>query len=339
MTTPAPRFIKDIEALLTSAPGPDDDAAAATIARDATLTKPPGALGTLEDIARWLATWQGRHPPTVEAPAVLVFAANHGVAARGVSAFPPEVTAQMVANFEAGGAAVNQLAQVAGARFAVVPLNLDTPTSDFTDTAAMTESEFIAAFTAGWNAVPADVDLVALGEMGIGNTTSAAAVCHALFGGHANDWTGPGTGVAGDALSYKAQVVADAVQRHHDADGPLDILRRVGGRELAAMAGACLAARHQHVPVLADGYVSGAALACLGAAHPGALDHVRMAHLSAEPGHRRLLDTLGMPPLLELNMRLGEASGATLAINIVRAAAACHTGMATFADAGVSGKD
>ncbi len=337
--TSKPTSIDDLHRLLRDAPGPAETAARATSDREATLTKPPGALGTLEDIALWLATWQDKAPPTVDAPAVVVFAANHGVAAQGVSAFPPDVTAQMVANFQAGGAAVNQLARAAAATFAVVPLHLDTPTDDFTAAAAMTEAAFLDAVGAGWDAVPDGADILAIGEMGIGNTTAAAAVCHALFGGRADDWTGPGTGVTGDALSHKAQVVADAVALHGDAAGPLDVLRRLGGRELAAMAGACLAARYRRVPVLADGYVSGAALACLAATQPGALDHVRMAHVSAEPGHRRLLDTLGTTPLLDLNMRLGEASGAALAINIVRAAAACHGGMATFADAGVSGKD
>ncbi len=338
MTT-APRTMADIEEVLRTAPGPSEDAAAAADARDATLTKPAGALGRLEYLAAWMAAWQDRTPPSCEAPAVRVFAANHGVAARGVSAYPPDVTAQMVANFEAGGAAVNQLAGVAGATFAVVPLDLDTPTHDFTKAAAMTEDTFLTAVRAGWEAVPDGCDLLALGEMGIGNTTAAAAVCHALFGGGAADWTGPGTGVDADGVSLKARVVAQAVAVHADAAGPIDVLRRLGGRELAAMAGAALAARHRRVPVLADGYVCGAALAPLATAVPGALDHVMAAHVSAEPGHRRLLDSLGMTPLLDLNMRLGEASGAALAINIVTSAVACHTGMASFADAGVSGKE
>lgn len=337
--TDAPTSIDDILAQLTAAPTASNAATAQTKAREATLTKPPGALGRLEEISEWLAAWQDRAPPRIDKAAVVVFAGNHGVAARGVSAFPAEVTAQMVANFEAGGAAVNQLSRTAGADFKVIPIDLDRPTRDFTEGPAMSEADFIAAFATGWRALEGGVDLLCVGEMGIANTTSAAALCHALFGGRAEDWTGPGTGVSGQALSKKAVVVADAVTLHgSNASGPLDLLRRLGGRELAAMAGAILAARFKKCPVLIDGYVAGAAAAALAAAHPGSLDHAMAAHVSAEPGHRRLLDALGKSPLLDLGMRLGEASGAALAINIVRAAAACHAGMASFADAGVSDK-
>ncbi len=337
--TEAPQRIADIEALLASMPGPSETARDAARTREATLTKPPGALGRLEEIAEWAAAWQHRHPPRIDNPQVVVFAGNHGVAAKGVSAYPAAVTAQMVANFEAGGAAVNQLSKAADAGFRVVPLDLDIPTNDFTEGPALDEDTFMAAFIAGWNVLEDDCDLLAVGEMGIANTTSAAAVCLALYGGAPEDWTGPGTGLTGDALSMKARVVADAVALHTDeADGPLDILRRLGGRELAAMAGAVLSARFKNCPVLLDGYVSGAAAAVLEQAQPGALDHTMTAHMSAEPGHRGLLEALGKAPLLDLNMRLGEASGAALAINIVHAAVACHTGMASFADAGVSDK-
>lgn len=337
--TDAPERLDDITALLAQAPGPSASARDAVRAREATLTKPPGALGRLENLSEWIAAWQDRNPPRIDNAQVIVFAGNHGVAARGVSAFPAEVTAQMVANFEAGGAAVNQLSHAAGAAFKVVPISLDTPTEDFTRAPAMDEGAFIAAFNIGWHAVENGTDVLAIGEMGIANTTSAAAVCHALFGAEATDWTGPGTGVTGDALSAKAEIVAEAVALHANAaSGPVDILRRLGGRELAAMAGAIVAARYKKCPVLIDGYVSGAAAAVLAVAHPGSLDHTLAAHVSAEPGHRRLLGAIGMSPLLDLDMRLGEASGAALAINIVRAALACHTGMASFADAGISDK-
>jgi len=337
--TQAPQHLSDIAPMLADAPGPSNDAVATARAREATLTKPPGALGRLEGISEWLAAWQDRNPPCIDNAQIIVFAGNHGVAARGVSAYPAEVTAQMVANFDAGGAAVNQLARTAGASFKIIPIDLDTPTHDFTQAPAMDEGTFMAAFASGWNALDDGIDLLAIGEMGIANTTSAAAVCHALFGGRADDWTGPGTGVTGDALSAKARVVGDAVALHAEAaSGSIDMLRRLGGYELAAMAGAILSARYKHCPVLIDGYVSGAAAAALSVAHPGSLDHTLAAHVSAEPGHRRLLDCLGMTPLLDLEMRLGEASGAALAINIVRAASACHAGMASFADAGVSDK-
>ncbi len=332
-----PRSIDEILKILLDLPSADTAAGAETQARDAMLTKPPGALGRLEEIAVWLSVWQGKAPPSTDNPAVLVFAGNHGVAARGVSAFPADVTGQMVANFERGGAAVNQLSRVAGADFMIVPLDLDTPTADFTREPAMSEEAFITAFAAGWEAVPETCDLLAIGEMGIGNTTAAAALCMALFGGDALDWTGPGTGVQGEALGAKARIVQEGVALHRDAaQAPIDLLRRLGGREIAAMAGAILRARLQRIPVLLDGYVCGAAAAALHIAAPGALDHTMAGHTSAEPGHRKLLLKLNKKPLLDFGMRLGEASGAALAINIVKAASACHTGMATFAEAGVS---
>lgn len=337
--TDAPKQMNDLAPLLAEQPGVGDAAMAAARAREGTLTKPPGALGRLETLSEWMAGWQDRASPRIDHPDVIVFAGNHGVAARGVSAYPAEVTAQMVANFEAGGAAVNQLSAVAGAAFRIIPIDLDTPTADFTTSPAMSEADFMDAFLIGWDAVDSKTDLLAIGEMGIANTTSAAAVCHALFGGTATDWTGPGTGVSGAALSAKARVVAEAVSYHKDAaSGPMDILRRLGGRELGAMAGAIVSARYKRCPVLIDGYVCAAAAAALAMTCPGSLDHTQAAHVSAEPGHRRLLGALGMEPLLDLGMRLGEASGAALAINIVRSAVACHNGMASFADAGVSDK-
>jgi nicotinate-nucleotide--dimethylbenzimidazole phosphoribosyltransferase len=268
--------------------------------------------------------------------AVLVFAGNHGVAARGVSAYPAEVTAQMVANFRAGGAAINQLCRAASAELAVVPLDLDWPTQDFCTSPAMSEAECVDALNRGIEAVP-DVDLVALGEMGIGNTTSAAALCAALYGGEASLWTGPGTGLDAGGVAHKAAVIERALAHHRpDLDDPLQVLRRLGGREIAAIAGAIVAARHRHIPVLLDGMVASAAAAVLHAMAPDALAHVQAAHRSAEPAHGRLLEKLGLRPLLDLDMRLGEASGAALAILLCRAALACHTGMATFAAAGVS---
>lgn len=327
--------INDIRALLSRLPAEDAQAVAGWSARDPQLTKPPGALGRLEELSRWLSAWQGRHPACLDKPVARVFAGNHGVAALGVSAFPAEVTVQMVANFRHGGAAINQLCKTFGTQLDVIALDLDHPTADFTQGPAMTEAEFAAAFQAGMDAVPEGADLLVVGEMGIGNTTPAAAIAGALHGGDAADWTGRGTGVDGDALSRKTQVVAAGIALHRGHD-PLEILRRLGGRELAAMAGAVLAARLKRVPVLLDGYVCTAAVAPLEAAVKGALDHCVVAHASAEPGHRRLLAALGKEPLLTLGMRLGEASGAALAVGIVKAALACHTGMATFAEAGVA---
>jgi nicotinate-nucleotide--dimethylbenzimidazole phosphoribosyltransferase len=330
--------LEEIRALMAHLPGPDLDAGAAAALREQQLTKPAGALGRLEELAAWLAIWQGRHPATLNHPRTIVFAGNHGVAARDVSAYPAAVTAQMVQNFIAGGAAVNQLCKTIDADLRVYEMNLDTPTGDIVEGPAMTEEECGRAIAYGMMAVEPGIDALAVGEMGIANTTIAAALCLALFGGDAAGWTGPGTGVVGAALEKKREVVAAAVARHRpEAGDAFDVLRRLGGLEFAAMAGAILAARMGRVPVVLDGFCAGAAAAVLYAADPRALDHCVAGHVSAEPGHRRLLDRLGKPPLLDLGMRLGEASGATLALAILKAAAACHAGMASFAEAGVSG--
>ena len=328
----------DIYTLLGMMPGPDATAAALWREREPQLTKPAGSLGRLEEITHMLATWQGRHPPRLETVRARVYAGNHGVAALGVSAFPAEVTAQMVANFRAGGAAINQLCQTFGVELAVEALALDQPTADFTQGPAMSEEECVDAVRIGMAAAEEGVDLLVLGEMGIANTTSAAAICHALFGGDPAEWTGRGTGVDDAQLEAKIKVVAKGVAANV-TDDPLVVLRSVGGRELAAIAGAVLAARLQRIPVILDGYVCTAAAAVLHAIRRDALDHCLVGHVSVEPGHRRLLERLGKQPLLALDMRLGEASGAALAVGLVKAAVACHTGMATFAQAGVSDKD
>jgi nicotinate-nucleotide--dimethylbenzimidazole phosphoribosyltransferase len=307
-------------------------------AREATLTKPPGSLGRLEEAVAWLGRWQGRNPPTLERVEILIFAGNHGVTAQGVSAFPPDVTAQMVANFANGGAAINQLARLAGAELRVVALSLETPTADFTTSPAMTEAEFLEAVAAGYEDVSPEADLIVLGEMGIGNTSAAAALSGALFGGGAR-FVGTGTGVDDQGLARKRAAIETALARHDDVLGdPLRVAAALGGRELAAILGACLAARHRHIPVLIDGIVSSAAVAPLKALRADALDHALVGHMSAEAGHRLLLEELGMKPLLHLDMRLGEGSGAAVAVLLLRAALACHTGMATFEEASVSGK-
>lgn len=329
--------LDSLRAALRDLPAPDAAAVQAAMARNGQLTKPPGALGRLEDLAIWMAGWQGTDRPHVDAPQVIVFAGNHGVTARGVSAFPAAVTEQMVLNFRAGGAAINQLARCFGARMDVHALSLDRPTADFTAAPAMTEAELLEAMRTGWDAVDPGADLLVTGEMGIGNTTSAAALAHAICGGAPADWVGRGTGVDDAGLALKAQVVSEGVALHPQArtDG-VEALRCLGGRELAAMAGAILRARHLRIPVLLDGFICTAAAACLDAAQPGALDHCLAAHVSAESGHAPLLAHLGKDALLSLGLRLGEGSGAALAIGVIKGAVACHSGMATFAEAGVS---
>ena len=324
--------------LIELMPPANEDALDAARARQAILTKPAGSLGRLEEIAEWLAAWQDGGSPRAERIQIIVFAANHGIAARGVSAYPSEVTVQMVANFNAGGAAINQLSDWLGASLTVIPLSLDAPTVDVTQNAAMDEETNLFAWRAGITALDEDADLVCLGEMGIGNTTIAAALSAALFGGSGADWVGRGTGVDDAGLLRKTEAIDEALARHrkHLKD-PLEALRCIGGREFSAIAGAVLAARHGRVPVMLDGFACSAAAATLHAANPDALAHCLVAHNSVEPGHARLLEKLGQKPLIDFSMRLGEGSGAALAAALVRAAAATHNGMATFESAGVSG--
>ncbi len=223
--------LAEFRALLSAAPSLDTAAKAGAEERNGQLTKPPGALGRLEHLSIWYASWRANPRPSIENPQVIIFAGNHGVCARGVSAFPPEVTVQMVANFEHGGAAINQLSKAFGADMSVVSLSLDTPTADFTTAPAMSEDEVVDALVAGWTAVKDTSDLLVVGEMGIGNTTAAAAVAAALFGGDAADWTGRGTGVDDEGLNRKTAAVADGLALHADliAD-PLVARRCIGGR-------------------------------------------------------------------------------------------------------------
>lgn len=332
------RTLDQFRMLLQAMPMADADAAAAARDRNGQLTKPPGALGRLEDLAVWYGSWRGSGRPVMERPQVIVFAGNHGVAARGVSAFPAEVTVQMVGNFRAGGAAINQLAKLFGAQMDVHALDLDRPTADFTADAAMTEDDVVAALGVGWDAVNPTADLLVVGEMGIGNSTSSAALSAALFGGTARDWTGRGTGVDDAGLALKTQVVAEGLARHAPllAD-PLQALRCLGGRELAAMTGAIARAREDRIPVILDGFICTSAAAVLARCAAGALDHCVAGHVSAESAHRALLGHLGKTPLLDLGLRLGEGSGAALAIGVLKGALACHSGMSTFAEAGVAG--
>jgi nicotinate-nucleotide--dimethylbenzimidazole phosphoribosyltransferase len=328
--------LDDLRDACRSLAGPDAAAMQAVRRRQQTLTKPAGSLGRLETMVEFLAGWQAREMPVLERVEILVFAGNHGVTAQGVSPFPSDVTAQMVANFAAGGAAINQLARVAQAELRVLPLMLDEATGDFTGGPAMDETAFLSAVSAGYASVKPGTDLLCLGEMGIGNTTAAAALAAALFGGGA-EWAGRGTGLDDQGLDRKRNAIARALAHHADTlSDPLRATAALGGRELAAILGAALAARHLHVPVLLDGFVCTAAAAPLAVLAKGGLDHAMVAHVSAEAGHRRLVEALGATPLLDLGMRLGEASGAALAVPLLRAALACHAGMATFSEAGVS---
>lgn len=326
----------DIRNLMKSIPGPDEDAVQKVRAREAQLTKPAGSLGKLEEIAEWLAAWSGNAPPKVARPLVAIFATAHGVADEGVSAFPSAVNQQMVENFAAGGAAINQICRINDIGLKVFDLAVSLPTPSITQEDALDEANCAATMAYGMEALAGGIDLICLGEMGIGNTTVAAAVLHGLFGGRAEDWTGRGTGVDDAGLVRKQQAVETAVARLNGEKDPLEVLRKTGGREIAAMAGVIIAARLQRVPVIVDGFVATAAAAVVYALDPEGLDHCLFAHVSAEHGHKKALDHMGKTALLDFGMRLGEGSGAALAAGIVKAAAETHSGMATFADAGVA---
>jgi len=329
----------DIRRLITTMPGPDEAAVEAVRLRERQLTKPAGSLGRLEWLNEWLAAWQGKPKPSVDRPLVCVFAGSHGVAARGVSAYPSEVNRQMLENFAAGGAAINQICASLGLGFKVFDLAIDMPTGDIVEEAAMDERACVATMAFGMEAIAGGTDLLAIGEMGIGNTTIAAAIYAALYGGEAAHWVGRGTGIDDEGFKRKVAAVEGALECHKGRlRDPLEVLRRLGGREIAAIAGAILAARLQRIPVVLDGYVATAAAAILHAIHPSTLDHCIAGHLSAEGPHQDVLQRLGKIPLLALGMRLGEGTGAALAAGIVKSAAAIHRDMATFEQAGVSGR-
>jgi nicotinate-nucleotide--dimethylbenzimidazole phosphoribosyltransferase len=328
----------DIRDLFRALPDADEAALSAARARQSALTKPAGSLGRLEEIAEFLSAWQGGKPH-VDSPLVAIYAGNHGVTAKGVSPFPSSVTQAMVANFTSGGAAINQICKTFDIGLKVYELALEYPTRDITEAPALDERDCAATMAFGMEALGSRPDVLCIGEMGIGNTTVAAAIYHGLYGGTPEDWVGRGTGVDDEGLKRKAAAVGAAVRLHKDHLGdPLELLRRLGGREIAAMAGAILAARIQRTPVVLDGFVACSAAAVLHAIDARALDHCLAGHVSEEQAHAEVLKRLGKEPLLRLGMRLGEGSGAALSIGILKAAVACHIGMATFAEANVAGK-
>ncbi|MTH79653.1 nicotinate-nucleotide--dimethylbenzimidazole phosphoribosyltransferase [Paracoccus aestuariivivens] len=313
----------------------DESAAAAARSRQAELTKPPGSLGRLEELAIFMAGWQGRERPKIDRAQALVFAGNHGVTAQGVNPFPVEVTAQMVANFRNGGAAINQLCRAAGADLSVIPLELDRPTADFTQGMAMEVADLVTAIQTGKDAVDPEADVIILGEMGIGNSTVAAALAAATFGGTAEDWVGPGTGADDRIFANKIRAVNAGLKRHKGAATAASILGSFGGREQAAICGAVIRSRELGIPLILDGFICSAAAGVLLVNDANALDHCLIGHESAEPGHRRLIAVMKKSPVVTLDMRLGEGSGAAVALLILRAALECHNGMATFAEAGI----
>jgi nicotinate-nucleotide--dimethylbenzimidazole phosphoribosyltransferase len=325
----------ELASALAAMPGPDLDASAAVRERASRVLRPTGAFARLDDVAGWLAGWQRRDRPSVDHPACIVFAGDHGVTRRGVSAYPPAITGEMLRAMRDGAATSSVLANRLGVELVVVDVGVGDPTNDLSEEAALTEERFAKSYQAGRDAVAAlPTDLLVLGEMGIGNTTAAAAVCTAVFGGVAEDWTGRGTGVDEPTYARKLDAVRRGAQRA-SALSPIEVMRHVGGAELVAMASAAVEARRRSIPVLLDGFVVTAAVAPLDVIAPGALDHCLAAHVSSEPGHRLLLEKLGKQPLLDLDLRLGEGSGALMALPLVGLACAAVSDVATFEEWGI----
>ena len=344
---------------ITQVPPPDIAATNAARERQDRLTKPRGALGRLEELSIRLAGMTGEIAPDLSRKAVVVMAADHGVVAQGVSAYPQEVTAQMVLNFLRGGAAINVLAKQMGARVAVVDIGVaaglgELPglmsrkvapgTRDLSQEPAMTRQQAIQAIETGIEIVDglaADgLDLLATGEMGIGNTTPSSALVACFTGEPPERVTGYGTGVSDEARRQKVKVVEDALALHHpDPADPLAVLTCIGGLEIAGLAGAVIAAAARRVPVVIDGFISTAAALVAVGLCPAAREYLIASHRSQEPGHRAALAHLGLEPLFDLNLRLGEGTGAVLAFPMIEAASRLLGEMATFGEAGVSGPD
>ena len=322
-----------IHEAITTMPAADTSSGDAIRARAADILRPAGALARFDTVAAWVAEWQGSATPAVSRPAALIFAADHGVAAAGVSMYPVDVTAAMLAAYRSGKSTISAFAAIAGATVEAIDVGVSRPTGDIRVESAMSIERFEEAIEAGRVAVSAlDADLLVIGEMGIGNTTAAAAVAAALGGGDVDDWVGRGTGLDDEGLARKRDAVRLAVERITGVVDPLEVLREVGGAELVAMTAAIVAARHRRLPVVLDGYVVTAAAMPLAAMRVDALDHCLVGHCSAEPGHRRLLERLGKQPLLDLEMRLGEGSGAMAAVPLVAMACAGITQVPTFGE-------
>lgn len=324
-------------------PAPDSRAAAAARRRQDLLVKPTGALGRLEDLSVWVAGCQGRCPPEqFERVRVVVFAGDHGVAAAGVSAYPAEVTAQMVAAIESGGAGINVLAALAGATVRVLDMSVGRPSGNIAVQDALSAGDAAAALERGMQVADeeadAGADLLIAGDMGIGNTTAATTLIAALTGTEPVVLIGRGTGVDDAGWARKTAAVRDALFRARGRTGdPLALLACCGGADLAAMAGFVAQAAVRRTPVLLDGLVVTAAAMAADRMVPGARAWWRAGHRSPEPAHRVALAELGLDPILDLGLRLGEGTGAALALPVLRAAVATLASMATFDDAGVSG--
>jgi nicotinate-nucleotide--dimethylbenzimidazole phosphoribosyltransferase len=317
---------------LAGLPGRDEAAVEAIHQRAAHLLRPSGALAWLDEIAAWVAGWQRTDAPAIDRPAALVFAADHGVAAATkVSAYPMGITEALFGAFQQGRSTIRAFAEIAGATVDAIDVGIGQPTGDIRYEAAMSPDRFDEIVEVAFAAVERlDCDLLVLGEIGIGNTTPSAAIAAALAGGETAAWVGRGTGVDDEGLARKRAAVQESVRRIAGITDPLEILREVGGAELVAIAAATVAARHRSIPVVLDGYVVTSAVLPLATMNPSALDHCTVGHCSTEPGHRKLLERLDKRPLLDLDMRLGEGSGAMAAVPLIAMACAGVTKVPTY---------
>jgi len=341
--------------MLASVTPLDHDAMEAARTRQQELTKPAGSLGRLEDIAVQIAGITGQALPEIKRKAVIVMAGDHGVTAEGVSAYPAEVTPQMVYNFLRGGAAINALAHYAGAQVVIVDIGVATDiahpnllsrkvaygTANMAKGPAMTQTQMVEAITVGMDVFEAQfeqgIDLVATGDMGIGNTTASSAIAAALLRKPVALVTGRGTGINDEQLTHKIAVIESALAHNRpDPQDPFDVLMKVGGLEIAGLVGVIIAAAARRVPVVIDGLISGAAALLAVEMNSAIRDYLLAGHTSVEQGHMLMLEHMNLAPLLDLKLRLGEGTGAVLAMSIIEAALYAHNEMATFAEAGVS---
>ncbi len=340
-TSAADRYIEDLGTELSAMPSACGASIAAVEERVADILRPPGALARLDAMALWLAGWQRSETPSVDRPAALIFAGDHGVTADGVSAYPADVTGAMLAAFRQDRASISAMARVAGASVTAVDVGVGDPTENIRTAPAMDNDRFMRCFEIGRVEVRTliddrDVDLLILGEMGIGNTTATAAVCSLLLARPAADLVGAGTGVGGKAFAKKIAVVDESVARARaagvDPSHPLEALRHLGGTELVAIAGAMFEARSRSIAILLDGYITSSAALALHMMDPSLTANIRAGHGSAEPGHRLVLEALGLDPMIELDFRLGEASGAMAALPLVKMGCELVTAVPTFTE-------
>ena len=326
---------EEILKILDNIPTADEKIKKKALQYQDTLLKPKNSLGKLEQLAVFYCSWRGLIKPKIKRAQTLIFAGNHGICEQGINFFPQDVTVQMVRTFRDGKAAINQLSKEVGSNLKVISLDLKKPTKDFTKEPAMSKKDFLKAFNKGYNSFKKNIDVLLLGEMGIGNSTVASAIISGLIGGKVSKWVGKGSSHNNKLIKHKTSIIKKGLKLNNN-ESPLEVLRCLGGREQVAIFAATLKARLLKIPVIIDGFICTASILPLFFLNKNSIDHCIFSHNSAEAGHKLCLDYLKKKPLLSLNMCLGEATGATLALGILKSALACHNQMGTFNNSGVS---